>query len=144
GDVERRHRLVQHDQLRVQRERARDPDPLPLTARELVREAVAVLRAQTDRAQELLDAAAALGALVEPVDAKRLGDDLPDRHPWVQGRVGILEDDLDVASDRPHLPAVEPGDVLPLEEDLPARRLEELDDRAAERRLAAARLADDP
>ena len=43
-DVERRHRLVGDDQLRPQRERARDADPLALAAGELVREAVVVLR----------------------------------------------------------------------------------------------------
>jgi len=37
-DVECRDRLVADDQLRVDRERARDTDPLALAARELVRE----------------------------------------------------------------------------------------------------------
>ena len=37
-DVERRDRLVGDDQLRVQRERARDADALSLAARELVRD----------------------------------------------------------------------------------------------------------
>ena len=49
-DVERRHRLVADDQLRLQRERARDADPLALAARELVRVAVVVLRAEARRA----------------------------------------------------------------------------------------------
>ena len=40
-------------------------------------------------------------------------------------------------------PALEVRDVAALEDDLPGRRLEQLDDRAAERRLAAAGLADD-
>ena len=31
-DVQRRHRLVEQDQLRVHRQRARDPDPLALAA----------------------------------------------------------------------------------------------------------------
>ena len=46
--VERRHRLVEHDQLRVERERARDADALALAARELVRVAVRVLRREPD------------------------------------------------------------------------------------------------
>ena len=37
GDVERGDRLVADDQLRVDRERPRDADALPLAARELVR-----------------------------------------------------------------------------------------------------------
>ena len=62
-DVERRHRLVADDQLRVDRERARDADALALAARELVREAVVVLRVEADDLQQLLDAALDLGAV---------------------------------------------------------------------------------
>ena len=43
-DVERRHRLVEHEQLRVERERAGDADALALAAGELVRVAVARAR----------------------------------------------------------------------------------------------------
>ena len=53
-DVERGHRLVGDDQLRLQRQRARDADALALAAGELVREAVVVLGAQADPLQQLL------------------------------------------------------------------------------------------
>src|SRR5439155_24001988 len=43
GDIERRDRLVAHDQLRVDSERTRDADALSLTTRELMRETVVVL-----------------------------------------------------------------------------------------------------
>ena len=56
-DVERRDGLVADDQLRVDRERPRDADALALPARELVREAVVVLRVQADDLEQLLDAA---------------------------------------------------------------------------------------
>ena len=52
-DVERRDRLVADDQLRLERERARDADPLALAAGELVRVAVVVLRAQPDAGEQL-------------------------------------------------------------------------------------------
>ena len=55
-DVERRHGLVAHDQLRRERERARDADALPLAARELVRVAVVVLGAEADALEQLLHA----------------------------------------------------------------------------------------
>ena len=42
-DVERRHRLVEQNQLRIDRQRSSDPDSLSLAARELVGEAVDVL-----------------------------------------------------------------------------------------------------
>ena len=47
--VERRDRLVEDEQLGIERERARDADALPLTAGELVREPVGVLGVQTDQ-----------------------------------------------------------------------------------------------
>ena len=59
GDVERGHRLVADDQLRVDRERAGDADPLALAARELVRKAVVVLGVEADDLEQLLDAALA-------------------------------------------------------------------------------------
>src|SRR5579864_4608165 len=124
-NVERRHRLVEDDQLRIQRERARDPDALPLAARELVREPVRMLGRQADRAQQL-------------------ADDVAHRHARIQRRIRILENDLELAANRPHLLAREPRDVAPVEDDLAGCRLDELDDRARQRRLAAARLAYEP
>ena len=59
-DVERGDRLVGDDQLRPQRQRPGDPDPLPLAAGEFVREAVVVLRGEADGLEELLDALLAL------------------------------------------------------------------------------------
>ena len=52
-DVERGDRLVGDDQLRPQRERPGDADPLPLAARELVRVAVVVLGLQADPLEQL-------------------------------------------------------------------------------------------
>ena len=74
-DVERRHRLVADDQLRVDRERPRDADPLALAAGELVREAVVVLGVQADDLEQLLHAALALGVGADAVHLERLADD---------------------------------------------------------------------
>ena len=51
--VERRHRLVADDQLRLDRERARDADALALAAGELVRIAAHVIGLQADGLQQL-------------------------------------------------------------------------------------------
>ena len=56
-DVERRDGLVAEDELRVDRERAGDADPLALAAGELVREPVVVLGVEADDLEELLHAA---------------------------------------------------------------------------------------
>ena len=59
--VERRDRFVGDDERRVQRERARHADALPLAAAELVRIALEMRRLEADEVEQLRDAAAALG-----------------------------------------------------------------------------------
>ncbi len=54
-DVERRHRLVGDQHARLHAQRPRQPDPLALAARELVRVAVAQLAAQPDLLEQLGD-----------------------------------------------------------------------------------------
>ena len=53
ADVERGDGLVEHDERRVERERPGDADPLALTAGELVREALGVVRRQADQLEQL-------------------------------------------------------------------------------------------
>ena len=144
GDVERRDRLVAEDELRVHRERARDADPLPLAARELVREAIEVLGVEADDLEELLDAPLALGGRPDAVELERLADDEPDPLARVERRVRVLEDHHHVPPQRPHLASRQPGDVAALVDDAAGGRLEQLEEAADERRLPAARLADDP
>ncbi len=67
--VESRHRLVEDEQLWIERERARNTDPLSLAAGELVREPVPVLGRESDRAQQLVHARAPLASAIEAVDA---------------------------------------------------------------------------
>ena len=74
-------------------------DPLALPARELVREAVVVLRVEADDLEQLLHTALALRLGADPVHLERLGDDEPDALAGVQRRVGILEDHLQLAAD---------------------------------------------
>ena len=104
-DVERGHRLVEDHHRRVERQRPRDADALPLAAGELVREPVPVLGAEADGAKKLLDALAAVLPRIEVVDPQRLGDDVAHRHARVQRGVRVLEDDLQAPADRPHLAA---------------------------------------
>src|SRR4051794_22249288 len=47
-DIERRNRLVEHDHLWIERERARETDPLPLPAGEFMRKPIRMLGAQAD------------------------------------------------------------------------------------------------
>ena len=104
-DVQRRDRLVAEDQLRVDRQRARDADPLTLAARELVREPVVVLRVQTDDLEQLLDAPLALRRRADAVELERLADDEADALARVERRVRVLEDHHHVPPQRAHLAA---------------------------------------
>ena len=77
--VERGHRLVADDQLRLARERPGDADALALAAGELVRIAVRVGREQADRAQQVGHALALLASGCEAVEPDRLADDVAAR-----------------------------------------------------------------
>ena len=143
-DVERGNGLVEHHHLRVQGQRPCHSDPLALAARELVREAVRMFGAQADGPQKLLDPTASFASRVKVVDPEGLRDDVSHRHPRIQRGIWILEDDLDVTSHRAHLSALELRDVPAVEEDRSGGGFDQLDDRAAQGRLSASRLPDDP
>ena len=64
--VERRHRLVEHEQLGLERERPGDADALALTAGELVRVAAGVLGLEADELQQLARPAPAAVGLQVP------------------------------------------------------------------------------
>src|SRR4029079_2447203 len=94
GDGERGDGLVADDQLRVERERPRDADPLPLAAGELVWVAVGVGRLETDELEQPGNGRAARPPVSDPVRPERLGEDAAHGHAWVERRIGVLEDDL--------------------------------------------------
>src|SRR3954470_4890868 len=139
-DVERRHRFVGDDELRPQHERPRDADPLALAAAELVRVAPHRLRAESDAIERVGDAGRALVPR-HPVDSEALAYEVAYAHARIERAHGVLEDDLHVAALRLQPRALEAREVLALDRDRAGGRLDETQQRAAERRLAAARLA---
>ena len=126
----------------LQRERPGDPDPLALPAGELVRIAVVVLGVEPDPLEQLLDARFSTSPRRDAVEPQRVADDLADALARVQRRVGVLEDHLHLAAQRLQLAALQADDLLAVEAHRARRRLEQLQDRAAQGGLAAARLAD--
>ena len=78
----------------------------------------------------------------EPVGEERLGDRGADTDARVEARERILEDHLDVAAHVAHPALVEREDVVAVEQDRARVRLDQAQDRAAGRRLAAAGFAD--
>ena len=97
GDIERRHRLVGHQQAGAHGQRAGDGDALALAARELVRVAVGRVGGQADLLQQLGhqrgDGVARQALLDRPG-----GDGGAHGVPGVQRGVGILEHHLDLAT----------------------------------------------
>ena len=73
---------------------------------------------------------------------QRLGQHLADRHARVERAVGVLEDELGAGADAAQLGARQGGEIAALETDRARGRLHQPEREPADRRLAAARLAD--
>ena len=132
-----RERLVHQQHGRVGGQRPGDADPLPLTAGELVRVAVAELRrVQPDQLQQLVDPAA--DPVLGPAEQPRHGADVR-AHRLVREQPDVLDDVADPAA---QLHRVDAGDVLAVEQDPAAGRLDQPVDHPQHRRLAAAGRAD--
>ena len=142
--VERGHRLVADDEVGLQDERPRDADPLPLPAAELVRVATRVVRLQPDHVHHPRDLRPPFARRADAVDAQTLADAVADRRARVEAGVRVLEDDLHPAPVRLQLRALERRDVPAVEVDRARRRLDEPQQQPPDRRLAAARFADEP
>ena len=107
-DVERGDRLVGHDQLRVDRQRPGDADPLPLAAGELVGVLRQRDRRQADRGQQLTEPRARLLLVVgQAVRLHALDEQRLHRLAGVQARHRVLEDHLEVLPLAPQLLALE-------------------------------------
>src|SRR5581483_3028194 len=80
----------------------------------------------------------------DAVDAERVADRLLQRHRRVQRRVRVLEDDLHAPPQPAELALGQADDLAPLEAHAAGGGGNEAEERTAERRLAASRLADQP
>ncbi len=143
--VEGGERLVEHDHRGVGGERAGDRDPLPLAAAELVR----VAARRRSRASRPARAAPRRGCSAPRGRARP-----PSRSPspiceptvrrGFSDEYGFWKTICSFVSCRGARAAAERRQRDPVEDDLAGRRLDQADDRAGERGLAAARLADEP
>src|SRR6266404_7957342 len=140
-NVERGNRLVADDEPRLDRQRAGDADPLSLAARELVRIALRMLRAQAYEAEKLRPPFF-LAPCREAIQRKRFGQRLLDGHARIERAVGILKNDLHRASLRAQRLRIEREQFLSVEPDLARSGFYQSQQQPAGRRLAAARFAD--
>lgn len=84
GDVEGGGRLVEDEELRLERESPGDADGRPLPAGKVLRVAVGVRRLEPDEGHELAHSVLG-GRLPDAVGLERLGDEVEDRHARVEG-----------------------------------------------------------
>ena len=131
--------------LRLDGERARDRDALPLPARELVRVLLRDLvgRHETDARKQLAHAPVDRAARADPVDQQRPRDVVVDALDRIERRERILEDHLHAASDRraASCAAADRATSSPSNTILPSRRRIQAREQARDGALAAAALA---
>ena len=136
-------RFVGDDELRLERERACHRDALPLTARELRREPAEVRGAHPDLLEQRDDLLLPLLAGQVEVHLERLADDVGHGGQRIEGRVGILEHHLHVATSLAELVALQREDVATVQLDRTRSRLDETQHESTGRRLARPALADE-
>src|SRR3954452_2334978 len=141
--VERRHRLVAHDQAGAQRQRAGDADALALPARELVRIVVHLVGPQSDLLEQLGYARALLLARRQPMNGKRLANDIARGHARVERSKRVLKDDLHRTPVRTQFALAEVSDLLAVEPDAAAGGFDQSQDAARHRGFAAAGFPDE-
>src|SRR3954463_694226 len=138
--VERRGRLIEHDETRFQDKRAGNRDALALAAREFVWIAIAGGRLKSDLGERLVDRPVALGFAADAMDFQPFAHDLAHRHARAERTKRVLEDDLHLPAERPQLALAELLQILPVEPYAALAPLEAQQGKT-QGRLARARLA---
>src|SRR5262249_39125231 len=135
-------RLVGDQNLRAQRQRARNTDPLPLTAGELVWVTVGDGWFEPDQAQQF--AHRLHGRLARlAVHDRALRNELPNGEAGVKRSIRILEDHLDLFAIRPPFCPRQRPEVYVAQAYLTGVRLDQTHDAARKRALARSGLAYD-
>jgi hypothetical protein len=141
-NIERRDRLVEYQDLRLDRERARDTGALALAAGQLVRIAIEVVARQADTFEQFGDLAAPFIRLADSMETKRIRNRLLDRPARVQTGVRVLEHDLDEAVKSQEVLSKKFATVPSVEDQRPLREARKADKATRQRRLAATGLPD--
>lgn len=136
-NVKCRDRFITNDQLWIKCQSPSDPDPLTLAARKLMRVAIGVFWVKAYLVEQVLNPSVAFTFVPNTVDLKRLRYDRADAHTRIEARVGILKDDLHLATKGLHLPILKAEEVLTIKHDLATRRLDQPQQTAANSRFAA-------
>ncbi len=142
--VERAHRLVADQEPRPGDDGARDRRTLALPAAQLVRVARAEARVEADFLERGSHPGIPGGAALPALEGdERLRHALRDVHARIETADRVLEDHLHLAPHAPQPDRVVEQHGRPAPLDRASRRLEQTENRARQRRLAAARFAHD-
>ncbi len=146
-DVEGGDGLVEDEHFRAESEGAGDIDALALASGKLVGVAREGGVVESDLAEELLAAPAALGfglaGRTTFVDHERFGDNLLDSHAGIERGVGILKDGLDAAAERAEPRLGDAGDGQAIKGDTAGGGLEQAEDDAGDGAFAGTGFADE-
>src|SRR5579872_538474 len=98
-NVKRRSRLVAHDELGFGSECARNRNALALAAGKFMRKFPAVIGMQANEAKQFADSRANVGFALDQIEsADGFCYDGIDPKPWIEARIGVLENHLDAAA----------------------------------------------
>ncbi len=143
GDVERRDRLVADDQFGFGGQCASDADALALAAGKFVRPPAQRVTRQAHGVHQRHHLRFEFGrGFGEAEIADRFGQDIAHAHARVEAGERILEHHLDAAPHAAQAPGREVIDTLAIQHHLAGGDVEQPQDGPADRRLAAAGLAD--
>src|SRR6516225_8706298 len=142
--VERRHRLIEHHEARIYRERPCDADSLALTSGKFMRIPIHRVRSHSDHFEELNDSFLLLAPAREVVYLNSFADYRAHFHAGIQRCIWILKYQLHVASQRSQFAARECRKIPPVKPDPPPRRIHQTQDESPKRRFARAGFADEP
>ena len=130
--------FVEDHELGIERERARDGDPLALPPTELVRPAPQVLGAEPDHLEQRQDTFLQVTGAQICVGAQGLRDEAVHGHARVERGIRVLEDDLGVPQHLAACTALQPCQVAPHEADAAGCGPNESENCSRDGRLAAA------
>ena len=134
--------FVRHDELRINRQRARNPDSLALPAAELMRISSCIFRFQADQRKQFGNALRAFFRIQLRMELQRLLNRGIDAHARVQRTVGVLKDHLEIPPHPAQLFAFDRAEIHPVQQNGTIRRGFEAHQQTRHRAFAASAFSD--
>ncbi len=139
-DVERRHRLVEHQEVGLEGQGPGDADPLLLAAGQLMGIPGGEAGVEPHLLEQLQDATVRVHTAGDAVDLEGLPYRRARRHPGIEGTGRILKDDLHPTAQQPQPPRIQGPDVRAVERHGSRGGLDEAQNRPPHGGLSAAAL----